>query len=375
MQGNFLGTDISGANGLGNSLNGVTLSSTNFNTIGGTTVAFGNLLSGNGGSGVSILNGSTGNLIEANEIGTDLSGGTSVPNQDNGVLIANATGNTVGGLTSSPGSDVGNVISGNNGNGVAINDSGKGTSAGNLIAGNEIGTDALGIKSVSNRADGVRINNAYGNTIGGTDVMARNVISGNNGNGVNLVAVGPNSPINNWVMGNYVGTALNGVDAVANDGNGVSLDHSNQNLVANNVLSFNDQSGAKLSNSATGNTVRMNTIAGNAGGGVGIDDAQTNVVDSNTITGNLGVGISITNPTATANSIRGNVIDGNLGTGVSLILAPGNQVFANLIGTDLSGKAAGNQQSGILINNAANTTIGCSEHPGERRLGKHARAT
>ena len=77
------------------------------NTIGGNTAANRNIISGNSGDGIAIEeSGSTGNVVEGNYIGTDVSGLTALPNGTPGVmvgsrvgvLIANgATGNTVGG--------------------------------------------------------------------------------------------------------------------------------------------------------------------------------------------------------------------------------------------------------------------------------------
>ena len=56
-------------------------------------------------------------------------------------------------------------------------------SSGNLIEGNLIGTDVTGTANLGN-ASGVHVVQALGNTIGGIAAGARNVISGNGGNGV-----------------------------------------------------------------------------------------------------------------------------------------------------------------------------------------------
>ncbi|HEY1381893.1 MAG TPA: LamG-like jellyroll fold domain-containing protein, partial [Gemmataceae bacterium] len=53
------------------------------------------------------------------------------------------------------------------------------TGGGNVIAGNYVGTDAAGAAALGNGAQGVVLNGASGNTVGGTDPGARNVISGN----------------------------------------------------------------------------------------------------------------------------------------------------------------------------------------------------
>jgi CSLREA domain-containing protein len=90
---------------------------------------------------------------------------------------------------------------------------------GNVIEGNFIGTDAAGTSDLGNEAAGVFLNPADGNLIGGLLPEARNLISGNGGSGV-LFANGCSG---NTVQGNYIGTDRNGLTALPNDGNGVSM--------------------------------------------------------------------------------------------------------------------------------------------------------
>ena len=84
--------------------------------------------------------------------------------------------NTVGGTTA----PARNVIAGNAlpiyGGNIDISGSGA---TGNLITGNDIGTDATGGK-IRQQAIGVEIQDASGNTIGGTLAGSGNVISGTN---------------------------------------------------------------------------------------------------------------------------------------------------------------------------------------------------
>src|SRR5207245_2285649 len=77
---------------------------------------------------------------------------------------------------------------------------------------------------------GILITNAHDNVIGGTAFGARNVISGNGGNGITIVAANPpfqGPPVgptdNNRVEGNFIGTQVDGVSPLGNDGNGVFL--------------------------------------------------------------------------------------------------------------------------------------------------------
>jgi hypothetical protein len=98
------------------------------NTIGGTTAAARNLISGNstptappGYQGVGIADaGTTDNVVEGNFIGTDLTGRVALANLSAGLSIADgASGNTIGGTGLAA-----NIISGNGVDGVDITDQG-----------------------------------------------------------------------------------------------------------------------------------------------------------------------------------------------------------------------------------------------------------
>jgi hypothetical protein len=153
VQGNYIGTDITGTLALGNGTNGIQILGAINNTIGGTTPTAGNLISGNQLSGVDNVNAvnffgftgpSTGNVVQANFIGTDVTGGLALPNQNDGVLIqGGASSNTIGGTAAG----AGNVIAFNNGVGVAVGASAADTgSVNNSIRGNSIFSNAhLGI--------------------------------------------------------------------------------------------------------------------------------------------------------------------------------------------------------------------------------------
>ena len=120
IQGNFIGTDVSGTADLDNGRQGVLISGAAANnTVGGTIAAAArNVISGNDIDGVQIANaGSSNNLIQGNFIGTDVSGTADLGNGRVGVLIsAEATNNTVGGTSDA----ARNVISGNEDIGIQI---------------------------------------------------------------------------------------------------------------------------------------------------------------------------------------------------------------------------------------------------------------
>src|SRR6185503_12156182 len=145
VRGNFIGTDKNGTAALGNSGSGVCISiSTSNNTVGGTTAAERNVISGNNTDGVDFLTGAAGNQVMGNFIGTNVSGTFALGNGLDGVFINNAPSNKIGGT--SPGA--GNVISGNTVfNGVDVLGAG---STGTLVQGNFIGTDVSGSIALGN---------------------------------------------------------------------------------------------------------------------------------------------------------------------------------------------------------------------------------
>src|SRR5262249_41283446 len=71
VQGNYLGTDVTGTPGMGNGI-GLYVASGSNNLIGGTTAGAGNLISGNW-YGL-YLSGGSGNVVQGNYVGTDATG-------------------------------------------------------------------------------------------------------------------------------------------------------------------------------------------------------------------------------------------------------------------------------------------------------------
>lgn len=101
----------------------------------------------------------TGNVVQGNFIGTDVTGTASLGNGNNGVLLG-APGNLIGGTT--PGTR--NIISGNGQSGVYLNDI---FATNNVVASNFIGTTAGGTAALSNTVDGVTLFRASHNRISG----------------------------------------------------------------------------------------------------------------------------------------------------------------------------------------------------------------
>ncbi len=368
LEGNFIGTDITGTQSLYN-LRGVLIVAAS-NTIGGTASGAGNLISGNVGFGGADPNtgwglwlegsGATGNLVEGNLIGTDVTGENPLGNTTNaGVYIQGAPNNTIGGTA--PGA--GNVISGNR-FGIYIT---LATATGNLVEGNFIGTDKTGTVAMGNgnpaeipygQGQGILILYAQSNTIGGTAAGAGNVISGNAQEGIEIT----DTASDNLVEGNRVGTNAAGTAALPNADGGIAIG-SDDNTIggtvagAGNVISGNTTDGVDIGSSenlVAGNLIGTNAAGtaalGNSGDGVAIFSGASN----NTIGG----------LTSTPGTAAGNVISGNSGDGVEITGSgtTGNLVAGNLIGTDDTGTAPlGNTGDGVEIDSdASNNSIGAT---------------
>jgi hypothetical protein len=234
-----------------------------------------------------------------------------------------------------------NIVSGNN---IGIKPQLEAT--GNSIKGNYIGTDVTGTLSRGNLGQGVVIYDDN-NTVGGSTVGARNIISSNSV-GIELL-VGANQ---NTIRGNYVGTDVTGTLDRGNIADGV-LVRSGSNWIGGiaagegNLISGNNNDGVSLFQAqATYNAVVGNRIGTNATG----TSAIANTANGVDIQGsNNQVGGSV--PGAP------NVISGNFSNGIR-ITGDGTVVVGNLVGTNAAGDAPlGNGNQGIRIENAVNTSV------------------
>jgi CSLREA domain-containing protein len=155
IQGNYIGTDVTGTVALGNGF-GVWINSfqAGTSTIGGTASGAPNLISGNKSDGVFISGQSSNVQVLGNLIGTDVTGTRSLGNQRNGVQITEqAANNKVGGVLAGQG----NIIAFNTVNGVLVNFGGPAIT-GNSIRGNSI--FANGTLGIDLGGDGVSPNDA-----------------------------------------------------------------------------------------------------------------------------------------------------------------------------------------------------------------------
>jgi parallel beta-helix repeat protein len=272
----------------------------------------GNLVSGNGGTGIIIDGGSTLTTLLSNLIGTDETGTLPIGNTLSGIYVLDgSSGTTIGG----PGGR--NIISANR-RGVFL------IGSGNVVEDNYIGTDITGTADLGNNEDGVWI-------LGTTETVRGNLISGNGWNGVNIWGFSGNT-----VEDNRIGTIADGSAALPNDLAGVQVEASVGNQIVDNLISGNSGPGVLLFDYANDNTVTGNTVGLNLAGTIPVpnqvgvvvrDNSHNNTIggpgsDSNTISGNIGAGIVVgldpTDTGAYGNAVLRNSIFNNGGLGIDL---------------------------------------------------------
>ncbi len=369
--GNLIGTNAIGTGAIGNGI-GIRVFGGTTNTIGGTIVAVRNIISGNNSDGIAISSNGKDNRIWGNFIGADINGTVGLGNGNGISMAAGSDNNIVGGTLNGEG----NLISGNKSSGISI------SSIGNRVEGNRIGTEVTGTAALNtlpntNNLHGITIASGANNIIGGTIVEARNLISGNLSDGVNLSGTG------NKVWGNYIGTDLTGTYAVANIRNGVTVTGTASNNeiggtvmditdvnVSRNIISGNKNDGVAL----IGSNVQNNIVSGNY---IGPNPTGAQIVTdvTGTITlGNEGNGVTLLDG-AKNNTIGGthvinlvhasrNIISGNGEIGVHMLnldafRTTNNKVEGNYIGTDVTGTVPLGNDRGVAISGAATfNTIG-----------------
>lgn len=299
IKGNLIGTDINGNNDLGNN-RGINVSTSDLVQIGGLLSGEGNVISGNGNNGITVQASPVDLTIEGNIIGLNSSGDTAIPNTGDGIgFAANADGanpvirgNVISGNGGSGmfidgvvsnlliednfiGTDIngepGSVFLGNQGNGIGFrssfgtdNGTGRIQILNNIISGNGDAINDRGIYWVISGSNFLIQDNSVGVDINGDPL-------GNGGNGIEI-----NLNLTNIEIGGS----------------------SNPNIIANNGASGILMDGASAASLST--TIGLNSFFCNTG--EAIEYTLTPSVDPPVITSRTTTSISGTS-TAVAGSI------------------------------------------------------------------------
>ncbi len=361
----------------GNARQGVIVAANN-TTIGGVNPQESNIISGNGEQGIRIVPGGTGNQVLGNQIGM---AGPSL----NGLYAQDGNG-AEGVMVESSGSASdplhiawtssnqikGNVISGNLSTGVRLVGVGA---IRNLIQANLIGVAPgggyrFGSGDPGNQADGILLEDAGQNLIGGSTADLGNAISSNHGAGIRIT--GP-SATGNVISNNMIGLTADGTQVLGNAEAGVALYSADNTVGPGNVISQNRLGIGIHGPGATRTLVVDNFIGTDVGG-------------THYGFGNAFEGIRIEN--SPANTIQGDatgsqVISGNrVGIAIFGAASTGNLVVGNFVGTDETGLSdLSNKDAGIYIAAPSNTVGGnttnarnliSSNHTGVHLVGTDA---
>ena len=269
------------------------------------------------------------NVVKGNFVGT-LAGGTQAgPYTEQGIVIGNySTNNYIGGKTEGEK----NIISGNN-RGVDLMFN---TSMFNTIAGNYIGTDITGTKAIPNYDFGVILEvGTRFNTVGGTSIEERNIISGNSEFGL---TISDDDTTENTAIGNYIGVDVSGTKALPNKV-GMTVYTAQYNRVGGNLpgegnlISGNQGNGLAIYGMGSINAIVLGNTLGLDANGKSLPNGNGIYTygGSHSFIGGLNEG-------------SGNIIDGGgFGLGFEFSATSYNWAAGNTIAS----------QNGILINNGA----------------------
>lgn len=154
VQGNFIGTDVTGTVSAPNNFHGIYTYQSPVNILGGTASGAGNLISGNLQAGIT-LEQSGGNIIRGNTLGSDLGGAVALANGFSGILIYNSSATTVGGSTAAA-----NRVAFNTTGGVIVAGSGGGNriQANSIFSNGGLGIDLSPVLGANGVGDGVTAN-------------------------------------------------------------------------------------------------------------------------------------------------------------------------------------------------------------------------
>lgn len=260
----------------------------------------------------------------------------------------------------------------------------------NIIEGNYVGTNTAGTTDLGNGGEGISLDTAN-NVIGGTVAAARNVISGNQLNGVFFGTFFSDPAENNLIQGNYIGASAAGNALIRNEFNGISTNSApgspnniiggtsagSRNIIAGSIfnrvdITYVGSSGTLVQGNYIGTdvtgTIDLDGVGGSSGNGIeisaGVGDCLiggTTPAARNLLSGNwYGVFINTANtgsPPPTRNLVQGNFIGtnvngtsplANLFSGVRLIFGATSNTIGGAV-VEARNIISGNNKAGVQI--------------------------
>ncbi len=371
VNGNYVGTDNNGDDLLGNDT-GITVDASNV-TIGGTTQADRNVISGNHNAGIELVDGST-EVVAGNYIGVGPDGLAGLTNDGDGILIDPGVEKVTigGGNPGAPDNDCTgacNVISANDGAGIRSTDD-----IDLVVSGNWVGVELNSAVAAGNYAGGILVSgNSGGNAvIGGTTAQLGNLVSGNNGDGIAVTDAGPGAftPGAFTIQGNIVGMDGLGAQQVPNATNGIRVSGVSQALIggsssgAGNLVSGNFGDGILVAGASDAVEVLGNTVGENASGTSSFGNGNYGIHvfgATNTIIG----GVTGTTPAGPCTGDC-NVVAGQ-STGIEVendggVAASHTTLLGNYVGLTKDGLTGLFNQNGVVINSDHATVGGTDPH-------------
>ncbi len=351
IQGNYIGVAGNGTTARPNSVTGINATHCEFMTVGGTASGEGNVVSANGGHGISIWSTDSRNsVIQGNMVGVSADGLTALGNSLHGIEINENEDTQIGGTSPS----ARNVVSNNGQSGIMVICSPR-----VVVENNYAGVDATGLVNMGNGNSGIFILNSIDATIGGTTRASRNIASGNVQNGILLQGTSTGAII----KANFVGIGADGTTVIPNEQHGIVSETGANNMTVGgptaaerNVSSGNGQflvGGGDPDNGLVGDGIRLLGTSNHV--------IQNNYFGTDS-TGLIGIGnhwagVSINNGSSN-NDIIDNIISDNRNEGIWLYNGSNNNEFyRNKIGLAADGSPLGNWDYSVMVDVFTNDNI------------------
>lgn len=336
ITGNAIGTQAGGVGPAIPNTNAIYLNSAKDTTIGGTTAAARNIISGNvaavvGNGAIRLDDGvrlAIGTVIEGNAIGI-ASDGAPLGNTGSGIEVFKTTGAIIRN----------NDIAANTYAGIYVTTNQTVQILNNRIGTNSAGTSAGPAPDYRNGRVGIRIENGSGSTIQGNTIA----VSIGELAAIRIEPASGKTTGGHTIQDNQIGmTAAGGELApIPNDSIGVKLVNSANNIVAGNTIG--GASTGVLSQNAS-NTIRSNAIGIGSSATPGVGKFGIWLIGSNSVIGGAGAG-------------EGNTIfsAGQTGIFVDGSGSSGSQLRGNAVRNTRSGQIGGG--NGIQVNVATGVVI------------------